>query len=104
MIALAVIKAKQAVPQLSFDIYGHGPEKDKIQQIISEHHAEDYIHLRGHVNLDEIYTQYELFVSASQSEGFGLTPSSRFWLRYDWFQCELWESHFSSQMVKTVTY
>ncbi len=48
-------------------------EKDKIQQIISEHHAEDYIHLRGHVNLDEIYTQYELFVSASQSEGFGLT-------------------------------
>ncbi|MCJ1787989.1 accessory Sec system glycosyltransferase GtfA [Staphylococcus warneri] len=72
-IALAVIKAKQAVPQLSFDIYGHGPEKDKIQQIISEHHAEDYIHLRGHVNLDEIYTQYELFVSASQSEGFGLT-------------------------------
>ncbi|MCT1926834.1 accessory Sec system glycosyltransferase GtfA [Staphylococcus pasteuri] len=72
-IALAVIKAKQSLPQLEFDIYGHGPENDKIQQIIHDYHAEDFIHLRGHVNLDDIYSQYELFVSASQSEGFGLT-------------------------------
>ena len=31
-IALAVIKVKQAVPQLSFDIYGHGPEKIKFNK------------------------------------------------------------------------
>ena len=29
--------------------------------------------MKGHTNLQEIYHQYELFVSASQSEGFGLT-------------------------------
>ena len=37
------------------------------------HRAQDYIRLLGHVKLDEIYTDYELFLSASTSEGFGLT-------------------------------
>lgn len=72
-IALAVIKARKEIPDLSFDIYGHGPEQDRISKIIQEHHAQDYIHLKGHVNLQNIYRHYQLFVAASQSEGFGLT-------------------------------
>ncbi|WP_436861716.1 accessory Sec system glycosyltransferase GtfA [Staphylococcus caeli] len=69
----AVIKAKQTVPELTFDIYGEGGEKKNISNIIQQHEAESYIRLLGHVKLDEVYSQYELFVSASTSEGFGLT-------------------------------
>ena len=48
--------------------------KNQILKILlKENHAEDYIQLKGHVNLDDIYVNYELFVSASTSEGFGLT-------------------------------
>ena len=33
-IAKAVIKAKKKVPKLTFDIYGHGNERSKIEEII----------------------------------------------------------------------
>ncbi|PHK50141.1 accessory Sec system glycosyltransferase GtfA [Staphylococcus edaphicus] len=69
----AVIKAKQTVSKLTFDIYGEGGEKKNISDIILQHEAESYIRLLGHVKLDEVYSKYELFVSASTSEGFGLT-------------------------------
>ncbi|MDU2696967.1 MAG: accessory Sec system glycosyltransferase GtfA [Staphylococcus epidermidis] len=69
----AVIKAKHQLPQLSFDIYGQGEEQEKIKNIIIKHRAEDYIQIKGHRNLRTIYQQYELFIAASQSEGFGLT-------------------------------
>ncbi len=72
-IALAVIKSKQRLPQLNFDIYSDGPEQERIERVIKEHQAEDYIHLKGYVNLQNIYKKYELFMTASQSEGFGLT-------------------------------
>lgn len=69
----AVIQAKKEIPELTFDIYGEGTEKSKIAEIINQHDANEYIHLRGHVDLAEVYKNYELFLSASQSEGFGLT-------------------------------
>nr|WP_263314636.1 accessory Sec system glycosyltransferase GtfA [Mammaliicoccus sp. Marseille-Q6498] len=69
----ATIKAKQRVPELTLDIYGEGNEKSRINDIINEHNAQDYIQLLGHVNLEEKYKNYKLFVSASTSEGFGLT-------------------------------
>jgi len=69
----AVIKAKPYIPYLTFDIYGEGAEKEKLQKIIDLHKANGYIQLKGHVDLDEVYTQYELFISGSTSEGFGLT-------------------------------
>ncbi|PCF49393.1 accessory Sec system glycosyltransferase GtfA [Staphylococcus delphini] len=72
-IAMAVIKAKQHLPEIQLDIFGHGPERDRIEKVIQQYNAENYIHLKGHVDLTHIYAQYELFVSASQSEGFGLT-------------------------------
>ena len=34
---------------------------------------QDYIHLKGHANLEKIYKNYEVYLSASTSEGFGLT-------------------------------
>ena len=47
--------------------------KNQILKILlKENHAEDYIQLKGHVNLDDIYVNYELFVSASQVKDLGL--------------------------------
>lgn len=72
-IVRAAIKAKKEVPELTFDIYGYGSERGKIEKVIADHNAQDYIQLKGHAKLDDIYPKYELFVSASTSEGFGLT-------------------------------
>lgn len=69
----AVIVAKQRFPELHFDIYGSGGEEGKLQAIIQEHGAADYICLKGHHDLKEIYQDYQLYLTASKSEGFGLT-------------------------------
>ena len=69
----AVVAAKEDLPELTFDIYGSGGEHNKIEAIIKEHQAEDYIHLKGHHDLTEVYQDYELYLTASKSEGFGLT-------------------------------
>ena len=61
------------MPELSFDIYGKGGEEGKLRSLIDELGAADYIHLKGHANLEKIYKNYEVYLSASTSEGFGLT-------------------------------
>jgi len=48
-------------------------EEAKLKAIIEENHAQDYIHLKGHQDLTEVYKDYELYLSGSKSEGFGLT-------------------------------
>lgn len=69
----AVIQLHQEVPAVSLDIYGEGPQREPLQKIIQAHHAGDYIHLRGHQNLTDVYQHYQVYGSASTSEGFGLT-------------------------------
>ncbi|HEL2383837.1 TPA: accessory Sec system glycosyltransferase GtfA [Streptococcus suis] len=69
----AVIAARKELPELTFDIYGSGGEHAKIAAIIKEHQAEDYICLKGHHDLAQVYQDYELYLTASKSEGFGLT-------------------------------
>lgn len=39
------------IPEITFDIYGEGGERNALQDLIRELGAEDYIHLHGHVNL-----------------------------------------------------
>ena len=68
-----MVCAKKELPELSFDIYGNGGEEGKLRSLIDELGATDYIHLKGHANLEEIYKNYEVYLSASTSEGFGLT-------------------------------
>ncbi|KHD44387.1 accessory Sec system glycosyltransferase GtfA [Streptococcus hongkongensis] len=72
-LVLAVIEAKKVLPELSFDIYGKGGQEEKLQQLISENSAQEYIHLKGHADLTEIYKNYEAYIAGSTSEGFGLT-------------------------------
>ncbi|MBU7456374.1 accessory Sec system glycosyltransferase GtfA [Leuconostoc fallax] len=69
----AVIKSKKYIPDLTFDIYGEGGENQKLKKIIEDNSAQNYIKLRGHVDLEHIYQKYDTYISASTSEGFGLT-------------------------------
>jgi len=69
----AVIEARKEIPELTFDIYGSGGEDSLLREIIASHKAEDYIQLKGHAELSQIYSQYEVYLTASTSEGFGLT-------------------------------
>ena len=69
----ATVIARKSVPDLEFDIYGKGSGEAAARSLIRELNAESYIHLCGHHNMTDIYTQYEAYISASGSEGFGLT-------------------------------
>lgn len=69
----AVALAHDKVPDLQFDIYGKGVEQENLEHLIDDLGAGSYIHLRGHANLQQIYPQYELYVTTSQWETFGLT-------------------------------
>ncbi len=69
----AVAIARKEVPDVSLDIYGKGGEEQKIRQTIEKNNAQDYVHMMGHQKLDEVFCQYEGYISASGSEGFGLT-------------------------------
>lgn len=69
----AVVEAKKAVPELTLDIYGKGGEEKNLQNLIDYWKCKDYVKLCGQQKLDEIYKNYEAYLSGSTSEGFGLT-------------------------------
>lgn len=69
----AAALAHGKVQDLTLDIYGKGGEEDKLTQLIRDLNAEDFIHLCGHQDLEDIYCRYETYAAASTSEGFGLT-------------------------------
>jgi accessory Sec system glycosylation protein GtfA len=69
----AVDKARAVVPDVTLDIYGEGVEGKKLKELISELNCEDSVKLCGQQNLNEVYKNYEAYVSGSTSEGFGLT-------------------------------
>ena len=68
-----VATAHLTMPDLRFDIYGKGGEEDNLQNLIQELGAQDYIHLRGHADLQQIYPYYQAYLTTSQWETFGLT-------------------------------
>ncbi|MGR8825290.1 glycosyltransferase [Leuconostoc mesenteroides] len=69
----AVVIAKEKLPSLTLDIYGEGGERSKLEEVIEKWQAEEYVKLRGHQDLSKVYTNYSVYVSASTSEGFGLS-------------------------------
>ena len=68
-----VAQAHKHLPALQFDIYGKGGEADNLRHLIQELEAQDYIHLRGHADLKQIYPHYQVYLTTSQWETFGLT-------------------------------
>ncbi|KRN27694.1 glycosyltransferase [Lactobacillus selangorensis] len=74
LIIKAVIELHQEGKAVTLDIYGQGGEMGKLQKAIQDGDAGDYIQLKGQTNHPEqVYPQYDAFISASYSEGFGLT-------------------------------
>ncbi|MCL1899331.1 MAG: glycosyltransferase [Promicromonosporaceae bacterium] len=72
LLVRAVALARERLPGLSLDIYGEG-QRDPLTAVIDEVGAAGYVSLRGHQELDEVLGQYGLYVTASTSEGFGLS-------------------------------
>ncbi len=69
----AVAEAHTKVPDITLDIYGKGGEEQFLSNQIRGWGAEGYIHMMGQQNLTEVYKNYQGYLSASTSEGFGLT-------------------------------
>ncbi|MGN1383318.1 MAG: accessory Sec system glycosyltransferase GtfA [Eubacterium sp.] len=65
--------ARRKVPELTLDIYGTGAEENRLRELIHEKGAESYIRLMGQHDMTELYQNYELYLSGSTSEGFGLS-------------------------------
>lgn len=69
----AVVAARKEIPDLTLDIYGKGAEEQKLRDQIKRLKCGDYIRLCGHQKLDEVYQNYDAYVSASNVETFGVT-------------------------------
>ena len=67
------MKAREAIPDVSLDIYGKGTTEETLRNLIKRLDCGEYVRLMGQQKLDEVYKEYEVYMSASQSEGFGLT-------------------------------
>jgi accessory Sec system glycosylation protein GtfA len=69
----AVVLARDTLPKLSLDIYGEGGERRKLEELIQKYDAAHFIKLCGHKELSQLYPNYSGYISASTSEGFGLS-------------------------------
>lgn len=69
----AVAMARTAVPDLSLDIYGEGSGKAQLAETIARLGCGDCVRLCGFQKLDEVYQEYEAYVSASFVETLGVT-------------------------------
>ncbi len=71
-----IIKAHDLDPEITLDIYGMGTVKytQYLQELIRSNHASEYITLKGHRdNVADVYQQYEVFLTTSLTETFGIT-------------------------------
>lgn len=69
----AAVMARKEIPDLTLDIYGEGEEKDTLRKQIDELDCGDYVRLCGFQQLDDVYQNYEAYISASYGETFGIT-------------------------------
>ena len=71
----SIIKAHETNPNIFIDIYGSG-EFDYyqyLQDIVSKNNAQSYVHFMGYMDVTEVYKEYEVYISASLRETFGLS-------------------------------
>lgn len=75
LIIRSVVKAHERNPEISLDIYGTGTNKEihKLKQLIRESNADGYIRLMGKQRLDDVYSEYEAYITFSLWETFGLS-------------------------------
>lgn len=58
---------------MSFHIYGEGSERENLQNLINDLNLQNRVVLMGHKDLSQVYRNYNYYLTASQSEGFGLS-------------------------------
>ena len=57
-------------PEVCLSIYGEGSERDRLQRLIVDNRAEDYVFLKGRTNcVDVVLNEADLFVLSSDFEG-----------------------------------
>ena len=67
----AVSKAHVSIKNISLDIYGDGPSKDKLVELVNKLNAQEYIRiLPFSYNLKEEFEKHNVFISTSRFEGF----------------------------------
>lgn len=69
----AAVKARESIPDLTLDIYGEGEEEGRLRNLIRQLKCEGYVRLCGFQKLDEVYQEYEAYVSAAWVETLGVT-------------------------------
>ena len=69
----AVVLAHQKGAHIDFSIFGQGIEYNRLEDLIREYSAEDYIHLKGYTKLDDEYIKHSTYLTTSVTETFGLT-------------------------------
>ncbi len=73
----SVIKAHQKNSKISFDIYGNNNENNRyfqeIKKIVIENQAQSYIRFKGYVDVTDVYKKYEVYISTSTWETYGLS-------------------------------
>ena len=69
----AVAEARKTVADVTLDIYGEGEERRKLEALAQRLHCESFVRFCGQQDLEEVYKNYEAYLSGSTSEGFGLT-------------------------------
>ena len=69
----AVVTARKKLPELTRDISREGRERERLQELIQKLGCGGYVQLRGFQKLDEVYQEYEAYVSASYVETLGVT-------------------------------
>lgn len=69
----AVVIARKEIPDLSLDIYGEGREEKELKRLIDRLDCGGYVRLCGFQKLDDLYQEYDAYVSASYVETLGVT-------------------------------
>ena len=65
--------ARERVPELTLDVCGAGSEAARLEALVEELGAGGYVRLLGQREMSSVYPRYELYLSGSTSEGFGLS-------------------------------
>lgn len=70
----AVVQARsESGRQLTLDIYGEGDDRDRLQTLVAELGAEQFVELRGHTeSIDSVFARASMSLLTSSAEGFGL--------------------------------
>ena len=71
MTVRAFEKIAAAHPQWDLEIYGEGPLRRSVQNVVDQLALRDRVHLRGFADAYDVLAGADLFVSASSVEGFG---------------------------------